>query len=37
MLTNKINTLLLYSVNKHISKLFPVAKCTKIMNQMKKY
>ena len=37
MLTNKINTVLLHSVNKHISNFFTVTKCTTIINQMKKY
>ena len=37
MLTNKINTVLLYPVNKHISNIFTVTKCTTIINQMKKY
>ena len=37
MLTNKINTVLLHSVNKHISNIFTVTKYTTIINQMKKY
>ena len=36
MLTNKINSVLLHPVNKHISNFFIVTKCTTIINQMKK-
>ena len=36
MLTNKINSILLHPVNKHISNFFIVTKCTTIINPMKK-
>ena len=36
MLTNKINTVLLHRVNKHISNFFIVTKYTTTINQMKK-
>ena len=36
MLTNKINTILLHPVKKHISNFFIVTKCTTITNLMKK-
>ena len=36
MLTNKINTVQLHPINKHISNFFTVTKCTTIINQMKK-
>ena len=36
MLTNKINSVLLHPVNKHISNFFIVTKCTTIINPMKK-
>ena len=36
MLTNKINTVPLRPVNKHISNIFTATKCTTIINQMKK-
>ena len=36
MLTNKINTVLLHPVNKHISNFFTVIKCITFLNQIKK-
>ena len=37
MLTNKINTVPFYPINRHILNIFTATKCTTIINQMKEY